>query len=171
MDPDKVAVEEARRIAQHERIKGQLEHTVQARIAEEAAGASTAEKAELGSVAAGLKHKAAAELLETEADLERARRLARAVQVVDYIFFLVYSLVGLEIVLELLGARQSSGFKQFLDAVTRPLLGPFRGLMPDPSLGPLQLMISYVVAALVYALLHQALRKLLRLFADRQARV
>jgi len=171
MNPDKVAAEEARRIAQHERIKGELEHTVQARIAEEAAGASRAEKAELESVAAGLKHKATAELLETQADLERARRLARAVQVLDYIFFLVYSLVGLEIVLELLGARQSSGFKQFLDAITRPLLGPFRGLMPDPSLGSLQLMMSYIVALLVYALLHQALRKLLRLFGDRQARI
>lgn len=169
MDTDKVAAEEARRIAQHGRIKGQLEHTVRARIEQEAAGTSRAEEAELGSVAAGLKHKAAAEVLETEADLERARRLARGVQVLDYAFFLVYSLVGLEIVLELFGARQSSGFKQFLDAVTRPLLGPFRGLMPDPSVGPLQLMVSYVVAALVYALLHQALRKLLRLMADRRA--
>jgi len=171
MDPDKVAVEEARRIAQHERIKGQLEHTVQARIAQEAKSSSTAEQAELESVAAGLKHKAATELLETEADLERARRLVRAAQLLDYVFFLVYSLIGLEIGLELFGARQSSGFKQFLDVVTRPLLGPFRGLMPDPSLGPLQLMMSYIVAALVYALLHQALRKLLRLFVDRQARL
>lgn len=129
------------------------------------------DKVAVESVAAGLKHKAAAELLETEADLDRAPWLARALQVVDYIFFLVYSLGGLEIVLELLGARQSSGFKQFLDTVTRPLLGPFRGLMPDPSLGPLQLMMSYIVALLAYALLHRALRKLLRLFADRQARV
>ena len=146
-----------------------FEHAVEARIEEVAAGRSSAEQAELGSIAAGLKHRAAAELLETEADLARARRLARAVQLLDYAFFLVYSLVGLEIGLELLGARQSSGFKQFLDVVTRPLLGPFRGLMPDPALGPLQLMLSYVVAALVYALLHQALRKLLRLLADRRA--
>ncbi len=169
MERDEVAVEEARRMAQHERIKGKLEDAVRAGITEKAASSSTAEQAEIESVAAGLKHKAAAELLETEAELERARRLARAAQVVDYVFFLVYSLIGLEIGLELFGARQSSGFKQFLDLVTVPLLRPFRGLMPDPALGPLQLMISYIVALIVYALAHRALKKLLRLLAHRQA--
>ncbi len=171
MEPDKVAADEARRVAQHERIKEELEEDVHGRIAEKAAGSTLAEQAEFESVAVDLKRKARAEVLETEAELERARRLARVSQVTDYIFFLVYSLIGLEIGLRLFGARPASGFRQFLDHVTVPLLGPFRGLMPDPALGPLQLMLSYIVALLVYALLHTALKKLLRLLAHRAARI
>jgi uncharacterized protein YggT (Ycf19 family) len=171
MEPDKIAADEARRVAQHERIKEKLEEDVHGRIARKAAESSLAEQAQLASVADGLKRKAASEVLETEADLDRARRVARVGQVVDYVFFLVYSLIGLEIGLRLFGARPGSGFKRFLDALTAPLLGPFRGLMPDPALGPLQLMLSFVVALVVYALLHQALRKLLRMLADRQAKI
>lgn len=171
MEPDKVAADEARRIAQHERIKERLEDEVHGHIARKSSASSAAEQAELDSVAAGLKHNAAAEVLESETELQRARHLARLAQVVDYVFFLVYSLVGLEIVLELLGARQSSGFKRFLDVVSAPLLGPFRGLMPDPRVGSLQLMLSFIVALAVYALLHQAVKRLLRLFAHRQSKI
>jgi uncharacterized protein YggT (Ycf19 family) len=168
MKPDRVAADESRRIAQHERIKHELEQDVHAHIAQEARASGPDQQAELGSVAADLKRRATAEVRESEAELARARGLGRVSQVLDYFFFLVYSLIGLEIGLELFGARQSSGFKQFLDSVTAPLLGPFRGLMPDPALGSLQLMMSYVVALLVYMLLHRALKKLLQLFASRQ---
>src|SRR5262249_5660566 len=109
--------------------------------------------------------------VETESELDRARGLARVSQVVDYVFFLIFSLIGLEIVLDLFGARQSSGFKRFLDHVTRPFLGPFRGLMPDPALGPMQLMLSYIVALVVYLLLHQAVKRLLRLLAHRESKI
>ena len=90
---------------------------------------------------------------------------------VDYVFFVIYGLIGLEIALELFGARQASVFKRFLDAVTFPVLAPFRGLMPDPTLGSAQLMLSYVVAMVVYVLLHWALNGLLRLFAQRKASI
>lgn len=169
MNPDRVAADEARRIAQHERIKEKLEEDVHAHIAQEATASSSAEQAEFGSVAADLKRRATAEVRESEVELERARTITRGSQLLDYFFFLVYSLIGLEIGLELFGARQSSGFKQFLDTITTPLLGPFRGLMPDPALGSLQLMMSYIVALLVYMLLHRALNRLLRLLAHRQA--
>jgi len=171
MEPDRVAADDARRIAQHERIKERLEADVHGRIADRARTSSPAEQADIQSVAGELKRKAAAEVVETEAELHQARRLGRVAQVVDYLFFLIYSGVGLEIGLELLGARQRSGFKQLLDHLTGPFLRPFRGLMPDPSLGPLQLMVSYIVALLVYALLHLAVKKLLRLLAHRQARI
>jgi uncharacterized protein YggT (Ycf19 family) len=171
METEKLAVEEARRIAQHEKIKEHLEEDVHGKITEKASSRSAAEEAEIESVAAGLKHSAAAEVVETEAELQRARELARVSQVVDYVFFLVYSLAGLEIALELIGARQHNPFKRFLDAVSAPFLAPFRGLMPDPALGSFQLMLSYIVALVVYALLHSAVRRLLRLFAQRQARI
>ena len=171
MDSKRIAVDEARRITQHERIKGKLEEDVHARIAQEAANSSPAEQAEVESVAAGLKHKATAEVAETEGDLGRARRVTRVSQVVDYVFFVIYGLIGLEIALELFGARQASVFKRFLDVVTFPVLAPFRGLMRDPTLGSVQLMFSYVVAIVVYVLLHWALNGLLRLFAQRKSSI
>jgi len=171
MNAEKVAADEARRIAQHERIKEKLEDDVHARIARTTVGASPAQQAEVDVVATNLKHKAAAEVVETETELDRARRMTRVSQVVDYAFFVFYGLIGLEIVLELFGARQSSGFKRFLDTITLPLLGPFRGLMPDPAVGSLQLMLSYVVALIVYVLLHLAVNELLRLFVVRKSTI
>ncbi len=171
MNPEGVADDEQRRIAQHELVKGRLEEGVHSRIARESAESSPAEQAEERSVAARLKHKAAVEVVETEGELQRARRMTRVGQVGEYAFFVIYGLIGLEIVLELLGARQASGFKRLLDTVTWPLLGPFRGLMPDPAVGSMQLMLSYVVALVVYFLLHMALNGLLRLFAERKASI
>ncbi len=169
MNTDKLAADEARRIAQHERIKGRLEEDVHGDIARKAS--TKTDQAQLDAVASNLKQKAAAEVVETESELDRARRTTRVSQVADYVFYLAYGLIGLEIVLELFGARQRSGFKQFLDAVTFPLLAPFKGLMPDPAMGSLQLMVSYIVALVVYVLLHMAVNGLLRLFVVRKSTV
>src|SRR5437016_4168739 len=129
MSTSAVAEDEARRIAQHEIVKGTLEKGVHDHIAQESATSSPAEDAEMKSVAASLKRNATAEVSETESELQRARRMTRVSQVSDYVFFVIYGLIGLEIALHLFGARQASGFKRFLDAVTFPVLGPFRGLM------------------------------------------
>lgn len=168
MEPGNVANDEARRVAQHGAVKAKLEADVHRRITQEAATSTPVERDEVKSVAAGLKHKAAAEVAQSEGQLDRARSATRFSQIVDYVFYLIYGLIGLEIVLELMGARQSSGFKRFLDGATSPLLGPFRGLMPDPTLGSMQLMLSYVVGLVVYLLLHLAVNGLLRLFAQRK---
>ncbi len=171
MDAHKLADDEARRITQHEQIKGALGADVHQRIAHEAATSSPAEQTEVQSVAAGLKHRATAEVAETEAELGRARRVTRVSQVVDYVFFVIYGLIGLEIALDLFGARQASVFKRFLDAVTLPVLGPFRGLMRDPAVGSMQLMLSFVVALVTYVLLHWALNGFMRLFAQRKSSI
>jgi uncharacterized protein YggT (Ycf19 family) len=171
MDSSKIAADEARRIAQHERIKGKLEDDVHAQVADVARAATPTEQARIHSLASELKGKATAEVLDSESELDRARRLTRVSQVVDYVFYLIYGLIGLEVLLELLGARQSSGFKRFLDLITTPILGPFRGLMPDPSVGSLQLMLSYLAGLLVYFLLHRAVLGLLRLFVVRKSAI
>jgi uncharacterized protein YggT (Ycf19 family) len=171
MEPGKIAADEARRIAQHERIKSKLEDDVHAQVTNEARATTPAEQTHIHSVAAELKGKATAEVLDSESELDRARRLTRLSQVVDYVFYVIYGLIGLEVALELLGARQSNAFKRFLDLITTPLLGPFRGLMPDPSVGSLQLMLSYLAGLLVYFLLHRAVLGLLRLFVVRKSAI
>lgn len=171
MDPKAVAADEARRITQHERVRVQLADDVRSRVVRESAGSSPAEQAEVHSVASALKHKATAEVAETEGELQRARQMTRVSQVGGYVFYVVYGLIGLEIVLQLFGARQASAFKRLLDAVTMPLLGPFHGLMPDPAVGSMRLMLSYIVALIVYGLLHVAFNGLLRLVAQRKSSI
>ncbi len=62
-------------------------------------------------------------------------------------------------------------FKRFLDTVTWPVLGPFRGLMPDPKMGSMQFMLSFIVALVAYVLLHWAVTGFLRLFAQRKSSI
>jgi uncharacterized protein YggT (Ycf19 family) len=118
-------------------------------------------------VASELKSKALSEVAESEREVGRSRLLARVYQFVDYLFFLVYGLVGLMIGLELLGAREWTGFMRFMTLITTPLLAPFRSVMPDPAIGSFQLMLSYVLALVVYFLLHRAVKGLFRLLVHR----
>lgn len=97
--------------------------------------------------------------------------VANISQVIDYAFCVLYGLLALLIALELIGAREGSGFKQLLNTVTAPFLAPFKGLMPDPAVGSFQLMTSYIIGLVVYLLLHMAINGALRLFVIRKTTV
>ena len=168
VDDQKLAADEARRIAQHESVKGAVRANVDAEITREAAHSTPGEHAHAEQLAESLKHKAVQEVATTESELDRGKAVARVSQIADYIFYVVYGIIGLEIVLNLLGARQSAGFKQFIDALGAPFLGPFRGLLLEPGIGRFRLMTSYFLALGVYMLLHLAVNGLLRLFVHRK---
>ena len=167
----KLAADEARRIAQHESVKGEVREKVQHDIADQADRADASERTAAGRLADSLRQSAVREVQTSEWELDRSKAVARVSQVVDYLFYLVYGVIGLEIVLDALGALQSAGFKQFIDAVAAPFLAPFRGLMLDPGIGRFRFMTSYVVALVVYMLLHMAVNGLLRLFVHRKTAV
>ena len=172
MDKDaKLEADEARRIAQHESVKGEVREKVHHEIAEEAERPSEVERARAGKIADSLRQRAVREVESTEWELERGQAVARVSQVVDYLFYLVYGVISLEIVLDALGARQSAGIKQTLDAIGAPFLLPFRGLLFEPGIGRFRLMTSYMVALVVYVLLHMAVSGLLRLFVHRKTAV
>jgi len=168
VNDEKLAADEARRIAQHESVKSAVRANVDAEISREAARSTPNEHAHAERLADSLRHKAVQEVATTESELDRGKAVARASQIVDYVFYLVYGVIGLEIVLNLLGARQSAGFKQFIDALGAPFLGPFRGILLEPGIGRFRLMTSYILALAVYALLHMAVNGLLRLFVQRK---
>jgi uncharacterized protein YggT (Ycf19 family) len=168
---DTLATDEARRITQHETVKGQVREHVHAEIAREADRPSPAERASAERLAESLKQRAVREVETTESELARGKLVARVSQVADYVFYLIYGIIGLEILLDALGARQSAGFKLFIDALSAPLLAPFHGLMPDPGIGRFRLMISFMVALFVYMLLHLAVNGLLRLLVHRKTAV
>jgi uncharacterized protein YggT (Ycf19 family) len=92
--------------------------------------------------------------------------LGRVMQVVNYLFGILYALIALEIALELFGARDSNGFKQLLDSITAPFLAPFRTLLPIVKSGPSELITGYVIGLVVYVLLHFGLRRLVAMLAE-----
>jgi|SRR5579862_1456744 uncharacterized protein YggT (Ycf19 family) len=163
-----LAADEARRIAQHESVKGEVREKVHAEIARKTDERSPADQADAEALAGSLKRRAVREVAASESELERGQLAARASQIVDYLFYVVYGIIALEIVLDAIGARQSAGFKQFIDAIATPFLAPFRGLMPSPGVGSFRFMLSYLVALVVYMLLHMMVNGLFRLFVHRK---
>jgi len=160
--------DEARRRAQHEKIKKHLGAEAEAEILKDADRIAPTERLEAEEVGHALKRKAIGEVAATEKELQRRRVFARLRQVVDYVFGVVYALVGLQILLEMIGARERAGFKELMNTITAPILGPFRGLVTDPAVGRFQFMLSYLVGLLVYLLLHVGIRGLIRLVAQRR---
>ena len=168
LEDEKLAVDESRKIAQHEQIKGAVRNEVHEEIARKADRLNSVERAEAGEVAQAFKQKAVREVVETESEIERARGAARISQVVDYIFYFIYGLIGLMIILDLIGANRSNSFYRMINAITAPLLAPFRGLVDDPASQQMRFRLSYIVALIVYLLLHLAVNGLLRLVAHRR---
>ena len=170
-DDEKLAADEAQRFAQHEQVKGEVRDKVHAEISREADHVAPPERTGTAALADSLRRKAVKEVSASETELERGKAFARVSQVADYVFYLIYGIIGVEIVLEALGARDSAGFKRFVDTLAAPLLAPFQGLMPDPGVGRFRFMLSYLVALAVYVLVHMAVNGLLRLFVQRKTAV
>ena len=170
---DKLAVEEARRAAQHDSVKSQVESEVQAEIGERASQTtSPGEGQKIDQVAGTFRSKAVDEVIDTEREVQRSRGLARVSQVVDYIFYVIYALLGMRFLLALLAARSTAGFVQFVVTVSNPFYAPFRGLVPSPSTAEgFTLALPIIVAIVVYMLLHLAINGFLRIFAHRKTEV
>ncbi|HKR58864.1 MAG TPA: hypothetical protein VJS64_03955 [Pyrinomonadaceae bacterium] len=173
MDDNKLAAEEARRSVQHESVKSQVEGEVNAEIADRASQApAPAESGRMDEIAGQFRTKAVDEVVDTEREVERSRGLARVSQIVDYIFFVLYALLGLRFLLALLAARSSAGFVQFIVKVTNPFYEPFRGIVASPSTQEGHtLLLPIVIAIIVYVLLHLAINGLLRLLAHRKTHI
>jgi uncharacterized protein YggT (Ycf19 family) len=165
-----LAVDEAERIAEHESLKRDAREEVHAEV-RQSGSLPERDRRQAAAVGEHLKHKAITEVADTEAELERARGVARVSQIVDYLFYLIYGVIALEIILDLLGARESNGFNRFIERVSSPLLAPFRGLLADLAKDHYQLRLSYIFALVVYVLLHLAINGFLRLFAHRKTAV
>jgi hypothetical protein len=173
MNDEKLALEEARRAAQHEAVKSQVEGEVQADISDRAARTTVPDESRrIDQVAGDFREKAVDEVIDTEREVQRSRGLARISQVVDYIFYLIYALLGMRFLLALMAARSSAGFVQFIVAITNPFYAPFRGIVASPSTDQGHtLLLPIVVAIIAYVILHLAINGLLRMFAHRKTAI
>lgn len=105
----------------------------------------------------------------------RPRPAARGYQFIDYIFWLIYTLLFVRLLLVFVDARTMTGFVRFINGVTEPLYAPFRGITSSPSVnadGSGNVIATPILIAIVaYALLHLAIHKLLVMIAYRRSRV
>ena len=170
---DKLAADEARRSVQHESVKAHVEGEVQSEIAAEASQPVTADEPQrVRQVASEFRSKAVDEVVDTEREVERGRAAARVSQIVDYIFYVIYALLGMRFLLALLAARSSAGFVQFIVTVTNPFYAPFRGIVDSPRTDQGHtLLLPIVVAIIAYVLLHLAINGLLRMLAHRKTAI
>ncbi len=173
MNDNKLASEEARRAAQHETVKSQVEGEVQAEITDRAAQRPIpGESQRIDHVASEFRSKAVDEVVTTEGEVQRARGVARISQVVDYIFYVIYALLGMRFLLALLAARSSAGFVQFIVTVSDPFYTPFRGIVASPRTDAGHtLLLPIVVAIVAYVLLHLGINALLRIIAHRKTAI
>ena len=122
-------------------------------------------------VAGRFRGKAIGEVVGTDREVRRARVLARISQIIDYLFYVVYTLLAIRLVLALIAAQSSNGFVQLIRTVTDPFYSLFRGIVASPSAGGFTLVLPIVIAIIVYALLHAGITRLLRLIAHRRTEI
>jgi len=170
-EDEKLAVDQSRQIADQQQVKSNIRDQVNSQISREAGNFDKSDLQDASAVARDLKRRAIQEAATTENELDRARVMARISQVIDYIFYVIYGIIGLEILLDLLGAHESNAFKQFINALAAPLVRPFNGLMHDPSMDHFSLRLSCIIGLVVYILLNLAINGLLRLIAHRRTAI
>jgi hypothetical protein len=166
---DKLAAEEARRAAQHESVKAQVEGEVQEEISDRAATKATRNESQrIDAVAGDFRSRAVDEVVDTEREVQRSRGVARISQIVDYIFYVIYALLGMRFLLALLAARSGAGFVRFIVAVSNPFYEPFRGIVASPRTdGGHTLLLPIIIAIVAYLLAHLLINALLRMLAHR----
>lgn len=169
---DKLAADEARRSVQHDSVKAQVEGEVQAEIADQAQAPAAGESQKIKQVAGEFRSKAVNEVVDTEREVQRGRGAARVSQVIDYIFFVLYALLGMRFLLALMAARSTAGFVQFIVTVTNPFYLPFKGIVASPATDQGHtLMMPIIIALIAYLLLHLAINGILRMLAHRKTAI
>lgn len=102
----------------------------------------------------------------------RPRGLARLSQFINFLFWVLYTLLGIRLLLVFFSANSWAGFVRFIDTVTNPFYAPFRGIVASqPIAGGFTLAVPIVIAIVVYALLHLAINKLVWVLAYRRTAI
>lgn len=83
-------------------------------------------------------------------------------RLVDWVFYVLYALLGLRFLLALLAASEEAGFTQLVHALTDPFLMPFQGIVARPTIGGSVVDFPVLVAIVAYIVLHLAIRGLIR---------
>lgn len=172
MSDNKLAQDEAQRASNYEAIKSGVKTEIGEEIAADVQHPTPEAAQHVENLAGSMRQKAVDEVVNTEGEVERGRLVARVSQIVDYIFYLIYGLLGIRLMLALFAANNSAGFVQMIRDITDPFYAPFKGIVRSVSVeGGFTLALPIVVALIVYILAHLAINGLLRIFVHRKTSV
>jgi hypothetical protein len=168
-----VASDDARRALQHGAVKADVVDDVNAQIAAQASEPMPPTSTRrIEEVAGTFREHAVDEVVDSERAVRTSRGIARVSQVIDYAFFLLYTLLAIRFVLVLAAATSTAGFVQFIVKITDPFYAPFKGIIASTQASPGHtLMLPLVVALCAYVVLHIAINGLLRLITVRKTAV
>jgi YggT family protein len=98
--------------------------------------------------------------------ISRSPVALRLMQLVNFLFGVLYLLLATRFVLEYIQANRGSGFVQFIETVSNPFYAPFRRIVANGSDGAGHPIVWAIVIALVaYVILHAVIAQLLRMLA------
>ena len=107
--------------------------------------------------------RAGAQLLHRPPGLTPPADVARAKQIIYFIFGAIEVLLALRFILLVLGANEASGFVRLIYGLSRPFVLPFLGIFGEPTLGASVLEWASLVGIIVYALAAYGLARLVEL--------
>lgn len=169
---DDVATADAREAARLAAMKDQVGREVRSEIGGQASASSATDHTRVSEVAADMRRSAIDETVHTDRKIEHARTAARGSQFLDYAFYVLYTLLGVRLVLALIAANSSNGFVQLISTITNPFYAPFRGIVDSPSTeGGNTLVFPIIIAMVVYAIVHVAINGLLRMVGSRKTAI
>lgn len=172
MQEDDVTSAEAREASRLAAMKAKVGSRVNAEIGREASVADADGHARVDSIAAGMRERAIDETVSRDRSQGHARTAARGSQFLDYAFYLLYTLLGIRLVLALIAAQSGNGFVQMINTVTNPFYAPFKGIVNSPTSAEGNTFVfPIVIAIVVYALLHLAINGLLRMIGSRKTQI
>jgi hypothetical protein len=93
----------------------------------------------------------------------RAATIARTKQIIYFVFGIINVLLLLRFIFLALGASQASPFVNFVYALSRPFVLPFRGIFGEPTFGDAVLEWASLVGIAIYMLLAYGLARILEL--------
>jgi uncharacterized protein YggT (Ycf19 family) len=93
----------------------------------------------------------------------RAAGVARAKQVIYFIFGIVNVLLVMRFVLLLLGANEASPFVNLIYGLSRPFVAPFRGIFGEPAFDGSVIEWASLVGIIVYSLVAYGLARVIEL--------
>jgi hypothetical protein len=94
---------------------------------------------------------------------QQAATIARARQVIYFVFGAIEGLLALRFVLLLLGANEGAPFVTFIYRLSRPFVYPFLGIFGEPTLGASVIEWSSLVAIIVYMAIAYGIVRLIEL--------
>ena len=168
---NRISSDEDRLVSQHDSTKAAVEQDINAEVALRAEQEAHRDRKHLEDMAGRVKEKAVAEVKDAERISERRKRLARVVQVIDFLFSVLYVLLATRLALELMAANEESGFVQLVNAATEPFYAFFHNVVASPSADGHTLALPVLVALGAYAILHWGVRSLAKLIVYRESEI